>query len=70
VPLQLLIRFVCDECGLEYSLVGTASVDKFPFAFQDMVGVKKPPKGWTVEDTDARCPEHAHRVLALASQKN
>ncbi len=62
MPLDLLIRFRCDECGLEYSLVGTANVDQFPFTFTDLVGVKAPPKGWEVSGVVAKCPQHSQRV--------
>jgi hypothetical protein len=64
MPLDLILRFRCDEpgCGMELNLVGVADVDAFPFVFQDLVGVKQPPKGWTVTGTDARCPDHASRI--------
>lgn len=61
MPLQLVIRFVCDDCALEFSLVGTCNVDHFPFVVQ-APGVKQPPEGWSVDGTECKCPTHASRV--------
>jgi hypothetical protein len=60
MPLRFVISFVCNRCGTEHNAPLIVNVQQFPAAVQ--LGVKQPPPGWTVQGTEARCPEHS-RIL-------
>jgi hypothetical protein len=61
MPLQVITRFACNDCGIELSLVATLDVHSFPVVLGEF-GVRQPPPGWEVHGAVATCPQHSTRI--------
>jgi len=55
MPLDVIMRSRCDQCGVEHSKVVSLEVKGFPVILKEF-GLKAAPAGWSIVGTTAICP--------------